>query len=58
MTLAAYVSKDGLVSHQWKEMPIGLANFICLSTEECQGQEGWGWTGRDSMGNFGIALEM
>jgi hypothetical protein len=29
----------GLVSHQWKERPIGLANFICLSTGECQGQE-------------------
>jgi hypothetical protein len=35
----AYVSKDGLVRHQWKERPIGPANFICLSTGECQGQE-------------------
>jgi hypothetical protein len=39
VTLAVYVSKDGLVSHQWKERPIGLANFICLSTWEHQGQE-------------------
>jgi hypothetical protein len=39
MSLAAYVSEDGLVGHQWKERPIGLANFICLSTGECQGQE-------------------
>jgi hypothetical protein len=39
MPLAAYVSEDGLVGHQWKERPIGLANFICLSTGECQGQE-------------------
>ena len=31
MTLAAYVSKDGLVGHHWKERPIGLANFICLT---------------------------
>ena len=23
LTLAAYVSKDGLVDHHWKEMPIG-----------------------------------
>ena len=38
-SLAAYVSEDGLVSHQWKERPIGLANFICLSTGERQGQE-------------------
>ena len=29
LTLAACVSKDGLVSHHWKERPIGHANFIC-----------------------------
>ena len=40
LTLAAYVSKDGLVGHHWKERPIGLANFICPSTGECQGQKG------------------
>jgi hypothetical protein len=39
LTLAAYVSKDGLVSHHWKERPIGHANFICSSTGECQGQK-------------------
>jgi hypothetical protein len=39
MSLAAYVSEDGLVSHQWKERPIGLAKFICLITGERQGQE-------------------
>jgi hypothetical protein len=39
MTLAAYVSKDGLVGHHWKERPIGLANFICPSTGEHQGQK-------------------
>jgi hypothetical protein len=39
VSLAAYVSEDGLVSHQWKERPIGLANFICLSTGESHGQE-------------------
>jgi hypothetical protein len=38
-TLAAYVSKDGLVGHHWKERPIVLADFICLSTGESQGQE-------------------
>jgi hypothetical protein len=57
-SLAAYVSEDGLVGHQWKERPIGCANFICLSTGERQVQEvgvgGWGsmWE------TFGIALEM
>jgi hypothetical protein len=39
VSLAAYVSEDGLVGHQWKERPIGRANFICLSTGEHQGQE-------------------
>jgi hypothetical protein len=39
VSLAAYVSEDGLVGHQWKERPIGPANFICLSTGERQGQE-------------------
>ena len=39
LSLAAYVSEDGLASHQWKERPIGRANFICLSTGEHQGQE-------------------
>jgi hypothetical protein len=39
MSLAAYVSEDGLLSHQWKESPIGHAKFIRLSTEEHQHQE-------------------
>jgi hypothetical protein len=57
MFVAAYVSEDGLVGHQWKERPIGRANFICLSTGERQGQEvgvgGWGMVGDfwDSIGN-------
>jgi hypothetical protein len=44
-SLAAYVSKDGLVGHHCKERPIGLANFICPSTGERQGQKGSGWVG-------------
>ena len=39
LTLAAYVSKDGLFGHHCKERPIGLANFICPSTGERQGQK-------------------
>jgi hypothetical protein len=46
VTLAAYVSEDGLSGHHWKERPIGRADFMCLSTGEHQGQEvgvgGWG----------------
>ena len=40
LSLAAYVSKDGLVGHHFKERPIGFANFICPSTGERQGQKG------------------
>jgi hypothetical protein len=39
VSLAAYVAEDGLVGHHWEERPLGLANFICLSTGERQGQE-------------------
>ena len=55
LTLAAYVSKDGLVGHHWKERPIGLANFICPSTGERQGQKGGvsrQGIGRVGMGDF------
>jgi hypothetical protein len=57
LTLASYVSKDGLVGHHWNERPIGFANFICPSTGELQGQEVGvgGWEGMvdfwDSIGN-------
>jgi hypothetical protein len=62
LTLAAYVSKEGLVGHRWKKRPIGLANFIYLSTGECQEVgSGSGWVG-DWGGmvwrTFRIALEM
>ena len=37
--LAAYVTEDGLVGHHWEKRPLGVANFICPSTRECQGQK-------------------
>ena len=55
LTLAAYISKDGLVGHHWKERPIGLANFICPSTGECQGQKvgvGGQQSGGKGIGDF------
>jgi hypothetical protein len=61
LTLAAYVSKDGLVGHHWKERPIGLANFICPSTGERQGQKvgvGGEGSGRRVWGTFGVALDV
>jgi hypothetical protein len=55
MSLDAYVSEDGLVGHRWKERPIGLANFVCLSTGERQAKK-WEWVGRvvwaEGMGDF------
>jgi hypothetical protein len=59
VSLAAYSLEVGLVVHHWKERPIGLVNFRCFSTGECQGQEmgvggeGWGGMGDfwDSIGN-------
>jgi hypothetical protein len=39
VSLAAYVAEDGLGGHHWEERPHGIANFICPSTGECQGQE-------------------
>ena len=39
VSLVAYVAEDGLVHHHWEERPLGLANFICPSTGESQGQE-------------------
>ena len=55
-TLAAYVSKDGLISHHWKERPIGHAYFICPSTGKRQGQRvgmgGQGSVAGEGMGDF------
>jgi hypothetical protein len=52
MSLVAYVAEDGLVGHHWEERPLGLANFICLSTGERQGQE-VGVGGEGSGGGLG-----
>jgi hypothetical protein len=57
LTLAAYISKDGLVGHHWKERPIGLANFICPSTGEHQGQKGGvGGQGSGGVGYGGLLV--
>ena len=53
MSLAAYVAEDGLVGHHWEERPFGLANFICPSTAERQGNEvGVEWVGEQGQGRF------
>ena len=64
MTLAAYVAENGLVGHHWEERPLDLANFICPSTGERQGQDvgvgGWRVCVCvvGSIGDLGIAFEM
>jgi hypothetical protein len=57
VSLVAYVAEDGLVGHHWEERPLGLANFICPSTGERQGQEvGVGGLGsRARGGNRGLS---
>jgi hypothetical protein len=39
ISLDAEKAFDGLVGHLWEERSLGIANFICPSTGEFQGQE-------------------
>jgi hypothetical protein len=62
MSLAAYLAEDGLLGHQWEERPLGLANFICPNTRECQGQGagvgGLGsWIGQGYRGHSGLYMK-
>jgi hypothetical protein len=64
MSLAAYVSEDGLLGHHWEERALGLANVIYPSTGSTRAKK-WEWVGRGSGGGgwkvwraFGIAFEM
>jgi hypothetical protein len=58
VSLSAYVAEDGLVGHHFPndERSLGLANFICPSTREHQGQEvgvgGEGSRGGEGIGDF------
>ena len=53
LTLAAYVSKDGLVGHHWKERPIGHANFISPVQGNARAKK-WEWVGREVGGGEGV----
>jgi hypothetical protein len=61
MSLAAYVSEDGLVGHQWKDRPIGL-EILSASVQGNARAKKWQWVGRRVggrvWGTFWIALEM
>jgi hypothetical protein len=51
MSLAAYVAEDGLVGHQWKERPLGIANFIMLQYRGMLGPRSRsGWVGEQGGG--------
>jgi hypothetical protein len=56
MSLAAYVSEDGLFSHHWKERPLGLGNFLMPQYRGMPGpRSGSGWLGEwvgECMGDF------
>jgi hypothetical protein len=53
VSLAAYVSEDGLVGHQWKERPIGLANYIPQYRGTPGPRSGSGWVGEQDLGGGG-----
>jgi hypothetical protein len=56
LTLAAYVSKDGLVGHHWKERPIGHTNCISPvqgNTRAKKKKNGNEWVGKWGGGGYG-----
>jgi hypothetical protein len=57
LTLAAYVSKDDLVGHHWKERPIRQTLYAPVQGNARAKK--WEWVGRGVWGGtFGIALEV
>ena len=52
LSLAAYVSKDGLVGHHWKERPIGLA-ILYATVQGNSSTKKWEWVGR-GVGGEGV----
>ena len=62
MSLAAYVTEDGLGGHHWEERSLGIANFICPNTGDARDKKqewvgrGAGW--REGIGTLWIAFDM
>ena len=60
MSLAEYVSEDGIVGHHWKERPTGLTNLYASVQGNARAKK-WELVGRGVgggiWGTFGIALE-
>jgi hypothetical protein len=63
VSLAVYVSEDGLAGHQWKERPIFM-HTLYASGQGNDSAKKWVWVcrgvgaGQRIWGTFGIALEM
>ena len=55
LTLAAYVSKDGLVGHHWKERPIDRQTLYAPVQENARAKKGE-WVGRGVGGCYGGLL--
>jgi hypothetical protein len=55
VSLAAYVSEDGLVGHQWKERPLVLQTLYASVQGNTRAKK-WEWVGRGvwggGMGDF------
>jgi hypothetical protein len=45
VSLAAYVTEDGLVGQHWEERPLGLAIIYAPVQENARTKE-WEWVGR------------
>jgi hypothetical protein len=59
LTLAAYVSKDGLVGHHWKERPIGHQTLYAPVQGNARAKKGE-WVGRGEwvgMGDIWDSIE-
>jgi hypothetical protein len=56
LSLAAYVSKDGLVSHHWKERPMDLQTLYAPVQGNARAKKGE-WVGRAvGVGGYGGLL--
>ena len=55
MSLAAYVSEDGLVGHHWEERSLGLVNLYASVRGNARAKK-WEWVGRGVGGGPGALL--
>jgi hypothetical protein len=55
LTLAAYVSEDGLVGHHWKERPLDMQTLYAPVQGNARAKK-WEWVGREWAGGYGGLL--